>query len=535
MLFVRRLLAVVLAAVLIMPAAAVDNKDKKEERNLAQEINKILAQPDVARGFWGVEIISLTTGKTLYEYNSERLFTPASNTKLFTTSAVLALIGPNYRFHTTVETLATLDKRGRLNGDLALVGRGDPNLSGRTLPFNVRTERKAPPLQALENLADQVVQKGVRYIDGDVIGDDSYYAFERYGIGWSQEDLVWEWGAPVSALAINDDVVFVNVQPADHAGERAFISITPFPDYYRVDNRVVTTPAGTGPRHLYISREQGATQITIWGNIPLDDTGAGEALAIDDPANFAAEAFRRMLEQRGVVVYGRTKTRHTELARLNTITVTASAPAGGGEPQTTIPSSQPLVLASYESQPLAQDVRVILKASPNLHAELALRLLGRERGSGGTVDAGLDVVRSFLLQAGIKPDEYVFYDGSGLSRENLVSPHAIVKLLKFASEQPWFRTFQDSLSVAGTDGTLANRMRAPELQGRVFAKTGHLGHVDTLSGFADTAHGDRIAFSIMANNHNLRRALDTIDQIIETAVEQVPAPPEKEEQRRCCK
>ncbi len=528
---VRCFLAIMLLCALALPAAA-DDKQKEKERTLAQEINKILAQPDVARGFWGVEIISLTTGKTIYVYHSERLFTPASNTKLFTTSAVLALIGPNYRFHTTVETLGSIDKRGRLNGDLVLVGRGDPNLSGRTLPFYSRTERTAPPLQALDTLADQVVQKGVRYIDGDVVGDDSYYAFERYGIGWSQEDLVWEWGAPVSALAINDDVVFVNVQPADHAGERAFINISPFPDYYRVDNRVITTPAGTGPRRLYMSREQGATQITIWGTIPLDDAGAGEALAIDDPANFAAEAFRRMLEQRGVVIYGRAKPRHVELARLNNIMVTTSAPAGGGEVQAPPSPPQPLVLGSYESQPLAQDVRVILKASPNLHAELALRLLGRERGAAGTVDSGLEVLHTFLAQAGIKAEEYAFYDGSGLSRENLVTPHAIVKLLKYSAQQPWFEVFQQSLSVAGVDGTLANRMRSSSVQGRIFAKTGHLGHVDTLSGYAETAHGEKLAFSIMANNHNLRRALDTIDQIVETMVEDAPAPPE--DSHKCC-
>src|SRR5262249_2684520 len=151
---------------------------------------------------------------------------------------------------------------------------------------------------------------------------------------------------------------------------------------------------------------------------------------------------RRMLEQRGVVIYGSARPRHVELARLNTITVTASAPAGGGEVQTGPTPPQPLVLASYESQPLAQDVRVILKASPNLHAELALRLRGRERGTAGTVDSGLEVLHTFLAQAGIKPEEYAFYDGSGLSRENLVTPHAIVKLLKYSAQQPWFEVFQ---------------------------------------------------------------------------------------------
>ena len=237
-----------------------------------------------------------------------------------------------------------------------------------------------------------------------------------------------------------------------------------------------------------------------------------------------------MLEQRGVVIYGRSRTKHTELARLNTITITATAPAGGGETQGPPPSSQPTVLATYESQPLGQDVRVILKASPNLHAELALRLLGREKGTAGTVDSGLEVLRGFMLQAGVQAEEYAFFDGSGLSRENLVTPHAVVKLLRYASTQPWFPTFESSLAIAGLDGTLADRMRTGSAERHVFAKTGSLTHTHTLSGYAETAHGEKVAFSIMSNNHNLRfrRALETIDQIVEALVDDTPAPEKAE-------
>ena len=383
---------------------------------LSARVNAVLAEPDLSRGFWGIEVVSLTTGKVLYAQNADKLFTPASNTKLFTTAAALALIGPDYTFRTTVETNGTVDKYGRLTGDLLLVGRGDPNLSGRELPYTLRTERNDHPIEALEQLADELVRKGVKYVDGDVIADDSYFAFERYGEGWSQDDLVWADGAPVSALTINDNVVFVNILPADRAGEHAFVSIIPFADYYHIDNRMITTPPGTG-RRIFINREPGSTVLTLWGNIPLDDPGADEALAIEDPAEFAAALFRQLLEKRGIVVYGGQRTRHTDLASLSTFTVTALAPARGGEEPSRAFQNQPLVLASHESKPLIDDVQVINKVSQNLHAEILLRLLGREKGTSGTVEGGLEVVRGFLNRAGIPSDQYIFYDGSGLSRQ----------------------------------------------------------------------------------------------------------------------
>jgi D-alanyl-D-alanine carboxypeptidase/D-alanyl-D-alanine-endopeptidase (penicillin-binding protein 4) len=489
---------------------------------LAARIDKLLEQPDLDRSFWGIEVVSLDSGKMLYARNAEKLFTPASNTKLFTTAATLALIGPDYKFRTTIESTNSIDRYGRLIGDLSLVGRGDPNLSGRSLPYNLRTERKLPPVKVLEDLAEQLVQKGLKYVDGDIVGDDSYYAFERYGEGWTADDLVWEWGAPVSALTVNDNVMFLTVMPADRTGDRAFINMAPFADYYRIDNRIITMPAHTDER-IYVQREPGSNTLTLWGNIPQDSTGVHRILAIEDPANFAAQLFRTLLEQRGVTIYGRSRTRHTELAGLNTITVTTTASANGGGGETSVNQfapQQPLVLASYESQPLAQDLRVINKVSQNLHAELMLRLLGREKGNAGTIEAGLEVMHGFLAQAGIQSDEYVFYDGSGLSRQNLVTPHAITTLLRYVASQPYAENFRDFLPVGGVDGSLADRFKNSPLEGRVWAKTGSLGHVNALSGYAKTQTGETVVFSIIGNNHTMRskRALEAIDSIVEEIV-----------------
>ena len=220
---------------------------------------------------------------------------------------------------------------------------------------------------------------------------------------------------------------------------------------------------------------------------------------------------------RGIAVYGKQKTRHTELSSLSTLTITASAAARGGDEPSRALQNQSLVLASYQSRPLIEDVRVINKVSQNLHAEILLRLLGREKGTAGTIEGGLEVLRGFLNQAGITGDQYAFYDGSGLSRQNLVTPHAVVQLLRYADSQPWGASFRDTLPLSGTDGSLSNRFKNVDVQGRVQAKTGSLGGVKTLSGYATTNRGERVAFSILSNNFNLpdKRINETIDNIVD--------------------
>jgi D-alanyl-D-alanine carboxypeptidase/D-alanyl-D-alanine-endopeptidase (penicillin-binding protein 4) len=252
----------------------------------------------------------------------------------------------------------------------------------------------------------------------------------------------------------------------------------------------------------------------------MDDAGVNEGLAIEDPAEFAATLFRHLLEVRGIAVYGKQRTHHTELASLSTFTTVVIASSRGGDEHSLTSPTGPLVLGEYQSAPLSQDIEVINKVSQNLHAEILLRLLGREKGTGGTVQAGLEVLRGFLNNAGISTDDYAFYDGSGLSRENLVTPHALVQLLQFASAQPWGKEFRDSLPVAGVDGSLADRFKDLDPTAHVYAKTGSLGGVKTLSGYAITAKGQKLGFAILSNNFSLpgKRVNDVIDSIIAVAV-----------------
>ena len=494
-----------------LPALAQAAAPVPAKPELAERIDSILARDEAARGFWGIEIDELDGGRILYSHNADRLFAPASNAKLFVTAAALALIGTDYRMQTTVEAAAPPDKNGSIGGDLVLVGRGDPNLSGRALPFKTKTERPFPPAQAIDELADQVVSHGVKIISGNIIGDDSFFADEPYGQGWSHQDVVSLWGAPVSALAVNDDVIFLSVLPAERAGERAILTLSPYADYYRINNRVLTTAAGSA-RRISIRRRAGGRHLELRGTIPRNDPGYGEALAVDDPAEWSAILLRDALKRRGVTIYGRARARHLESDPQSD---SGAAPAGA-KPSVGPP---PVVLAQHLSIPLGQDIRNINKVSQNLHAEMLLRLLGREKGGSGSVAAGLQVLREFLKLAGISPEEYALYDGCGLSRHDLASPRAMVKLLRYAARQTWGPEFIDSLPLAGVDGTLASRLQSMPAEASLHAKTGQLEHVNVLSGYVTTVAGHRLVFSILSNNHTLsgKKADEIIDEIVTEA------------------
>ncbi|HEY6968199.1 MAG TPA: D-alanyl-D-alanine carboxypeptidase, partial [Candidatus Angelobacter sp.] len=213
--------------------AAPRKRAVKSKGGLNAQIEAIIQQPQLASAEWGIDVLDLQTGKAIYSLNPDHLFLPASNVKLLTTAAALALAGPDYRFHTTVETTGKLGSDGRLLGDLVIVGRGDANISGRVLPYQLKTERVSPPTQALEELADQIVSKGIKVVEGDIVGDDTFYSAQRYGEGWAYDDLQWLDGAPVSALTFNDNVVFIRIHPGVQVGDKALVAPDPDTTYYQ--------------------------------------------------------------------------------------------------------------------------------------------------------------------------------------------------------------------------------------------------------------------------------------------------------------
>src|SRR6266852_4963729 len=450
---------------------------KKARARFAARVEALLGTAPTNKGEWGLLIVDAESGETLYEQNADKYFVPASNMKLFTTALALAKLGPEYRFHTTLEMRSTISSEGVLGGDLTLVGRGDPNLSNRKFPYELKEEFDGPPEKMLVELADTLVAKGIKQISGDVIADDSYFPRERYPNGWEIDDMVWEYGAAISAIVVDDNTVALTLPPGELAGNPVQAAVTPATPDFTVENDVVTSAADLKP-DLTLTREPGSNLVVVKGSLPAKSAPRKLVLAIEEPALHAAATLKRLLEERGVKVGGAARARHEKAE----------------------PGGDPIVLAEHVSVPLGDAVKLINKISQNVHAEMLLRTVARQSGVWATPDELMKVPADFYTAAGIAPGDVIQTDASGLSRHDLVTPRAIVTLLSFAQKQPWFETYYASLPVAGVDGTLEDRMKNTPAAGRIHAKTGSVEHVRTLSGFAETPSGRRLIFSFLSNN-----------------------------------
>ena len=474
------------------------------------QVAKLLADPAVSRSHWGIAVTKMD-GTRVYALNAGQFFHPASNAKLFTTTAAVALLGSSATVTTRIAAMSLPNKDGVLpHGGLRLMGAGDANLSGRTTPYIPPALQPNPappevdPLRFLEEMADQVAKTGLKVVEGDIVGDDSLFPWQPYPEDWSMDDAVWGYGAPVSALTVEDNMLKLTVTAPALAGAPATVAIEQAVPYYTVESSVTTTSVNTMPA-VGIDRSPGSKTVRVYGTVPAGMQAMTSHLAIEDPAEYAAMAFRQMLEQRGIRVTGKARAEH----RLSVDT--ANFVDEAQQPLMLPPTdkgTQPgctdfcTTLAEHVSPRLIDDIVATNKVSQNLHAELLLRRLGKAFADDGSAVQGARVVRTFLTTlAGVNKDDFVFFDGSGLSGHDLVAPRATVQLLQYASTQPWFADWKSSLPVGGVDGTLAGRFTQAPLRGNVFAKTGTLGEARALSGYIDCVSGRTVIFSIMVDNH----------------------------------
>jgi len=491
---------------LAIGGGSISAQERAAETPLGKTIEAILADSAVSRAHWGISVVG-ADGLSIYALNDGQSFEPASNAKLFTTATAFAVFSQQAHFETKAVARGKLDPDGTLHGDIVIEGSGDPSISGRAWPYAGKTQRPNPPLGPLQELADQIAKAGiVRKVEGRIVGDDSWFRFERYGSGWAWDDLQWDYGAPVSALTVNDNVVYLDVMPGAKPGDSVVASWNPAVAYYALENGAVTGPAASKPE-LGLDRQPGSKTIRLYGTIPVTSKGVHLALAIEDSAEFAAQAFRQMLIAGGIPVAGDAAARHDLPVATGEFLDDSKASLGQALPSgqafsTPGVASGDKVLATYTSPPLVQDLTVINKTSQNLHAELVLRDLGRAVLNDGSIAGGARVVRQFLTQAGVDAGDFLFFDGSGLSPQDLITPRAATTLLGYAARQPWGEAFRATLPIAGVDGSLAGRFTHSPVKGNFFAKTGTLSEANALSGYLTARSGKTVIVSILCNDHD---------------------------------
>lgn len=463
---------------------------------------------------WGVEIVSALNGRILFETNATQRFIPASNTKLFTAALALDQLGPNHHVATSLAVTAPPGSGGIVDGDLVVRGGGDPSYAP-----SWHRDRWDP---AFGPLVELVARAGIREIRGNVVVDDGRFRGPMHGRGWDEEDAHFAYGAPVSALTVGDNVLEASLVPGPHPGDPALVRWLPLDEFTTPLARatlgfervnLVSTVTTNQPLRVEVQWRKSGQAVSLRGNLPLGRKPYILELPIPNPA----EAFGAYLVE--------------ALAR-SQVSVSGGIHAMGS-PEIRTPTNR-VELGSVPSPPLAEWIRPTLKNSQNLYAQLLLQTLGAEeearRRTNGTMtvpeattaDSGLRLLPALLDKIGSTTNNASFEEGSGLSRQNWVTPRAIVQLLSWVPRQSYASVWMDSLAVGGVDGTLRNRLSHPTVRGRVRAKTGSLTGVAALSGYVTNRLGQGTVFSIMVNHWTRESAAECraeIDQLVEQLAE----------------
>ena len=467
-------------------------------QSLAKRLDKRLDAPPFDKSLWGVSVVD-QNGKLLYGRNDRRLFTPASNTKLVVTAVASALLPPDFTVRTSLYAAGPV-VGGVLRGDLVLYGRGDPTFGRRCYATDTVLPGACDrdPFARLRLMVDTLKARGIRQVAGDLIGDGSYFEPTSLHPGWELFDLNWWYAAPVSALAFNDNSLDFVWQPGVAVGAPALISMWPDLGDVAFENRTLTVaPGGETDIGDRFFRQPGTPLVWAEGTVAIDRPPRTESFAVADPNLFAARALRQALADAGVAVTGTTRS------------TTDSAIYAGARAR--------LPLAEAVSRPVRDWIFPILNTSQNLFAEMLLKQLGKRFGAGGSWKEGLAVERRFLIDSvRIDSTEFHLSDGSGLSSENLISPQAFTKLLRYIRAHPRRATFAPGLPQAGGIGNLRTRFVATPLAGRVRAKTGSIAGVNTLAGYIESADGRFVTFAVEVNHHaqSTRTVLAAIDSAV---------------------
>ena len=460
--------------------------DGASRGSMARELDAVFGVPALRTAVLGVLVRSLDTGEVLYRLNPDTLVMPASNQKIVTTAVAATRLGWDFRFETRLETSGPVEA-GALQGDLVVVGTGDPTI-------NARENRRD---SVFDDMVAALRSAGITHVDGRLVGDDHAWADEPYGDGWQWDDLPFGYSAPIGALQFNENLVEVLITPAAQAGAPAIVTLRPDGCDLVLTNRVVTGGPGT-ETHVEVARPPGLPELIVSGTIASDATETRRTAAVGNPTLFFVRAMKAALAARGISVSG------------DAVDLDALPAVVTPEPRR--------VLARLQSPPFSEFGRTLMKVSQNLYAETMMRALSLSPGPA-SMEGSRAVAEATLARWGVPPGQYVVADGSGLSRMNYVSASMIARILEVVARDAASAPFEATLPVAGRDGTLAGRMRGTKAEANVHAKTGTLTNVRALSGYLTTAAGERVVFSAIANNYTVPASV--VDACVEAALERV--------------
>jgi D-alanyl-D-alanine carboxypeptidase/D-alanyl-D-alanine-endopeptidase (penicillin-binding protein 4) len=454
------------------PVAATAWTSPKSTAELRNDLSNMISTR-VRSGRFGVMVASLTRGDTLFAQNAGEMMQPASTMKLFSTAVALDRFGPEYRFSTDVLRDGDVGSDGTVQGNIYLRADGDPSMSSRFYK-----DANLP----MATLARSIAEAGVKHVKGDLVYDATAFDDQRIPDGWKSTYLGAAYAARVSALSLNENVVWVVVQPQ---GKTAAVSLEPASTTVPLRSKVRLV-GGRGGR--IVARRAADGGIDVTGSIGSGSRPLRYSLVVDDPALFTAGALRAALLGVGITVDGRVRPGKT--------------PGGAAR------------IASLRSPPLSQIVSEMNRESINIVAELLFRDAARASASDsvGTAASGLANLREFLkTKVGADPQSVRVSDGSGLSTLDFLTPRVMIELLSYAHRGPWSSAFHGSLPVAGESELLRLRMRQTPAQGNLHAKTGTTNTVVALGGYVTAKDGEIIAFSFIYNGNDRWNAKATMD------------------------
>jgi D-alanyl-D-alanine carboxypeptidase/D-alanyl-D-alanine-endopeptidase (penicillin-binding protein 4) len=447
-----------------------NNPMEKMQYDIAQQFE----DSNFVNAHWGVLIRSLKTGETIYARNEKKMFMPASNMKLFTSSSAMIALGPNYRYTTRLVTNGEVNN-GILNGDLILVGSGDPTISGRFDSGKVTI--------TFEQWADSLKAHGIQRIKGNIIGDDNCFDDEYYGAGWSADYETDYYAAQISGLSFNDNCVDFRVVPSATIADVCSLSWTPNTKYVNVINKTITAAETDSVSEINFERKRGTNTIYVRGKLSIGKNPIIESVTVENPTAYTVMVLKEVLESKGISVLG--------------------TAVDADDFVDTLRYEHSKQLASFTSLPYSEIIKTINKPSQNFYTEQVFRTIGKERYGVGSMDNGRAVAYPILSTWGVDTVRLRCADGSGLSRQDLITPSDIVSILSGMSKENSFLPFYESLPIAGIDGTIKNRMKGTKAESNVHAKTGSIGYVRSLSGYVTSSDGEQFVFSMITNHYTV--------------------------------